>query len=306
MVKYIIALVFMLSAAIVASGILISARLRNTYKQECFSSLMYFETFYFTFGFYAIWGQVILVSLLSQLITGELMSRTSTFLTLVGTPFIFFTWLMLQRFVMELSGRDTHSKFIATYLLSFALLVTGIYFLFPVFSVVDPFTIMKYGFMVINFAYTVTAVIILLTGQVKKAILRRTALQQIAAGLLINMLLQNVILIFYQGNGYIAMAFILTYFIGGAFVPVYIRYKADLSRMISGSGSGFSLDEFCRNFEISARERDIIREICQGLSNQQIADKLFISLQTVKDHTSRIYDKTNCNSRTQLITMVKK
>jgi DNA-binding NarL/FixJ family response regulator len=76
--------------------------------------------------------------------------------------------------------------------------------------------------------------------------------------------------------------------------------------MISGSGSGFSLDEFCRNFDISARERDIIREVCQGLSNQQIADKLFITLQTVKDHTSRIYDKTNCNSRAQLITMVKK
>ena len=306
MLKYIIVLVFMLSAAIVASGILISSRLRNTYKLECFSSLMYFETFYFTFGFYAIWGQVILVTLLSHLITGELMSRTTTFLTLLGTPFIVFTWLMLLRFTMELSGRDAHSKFIATYLLSFALLVTGIYYLFPMLSVIDPFTIMKYGFMAINFTYTVTAVFILLAGKQKKAILRRITMQQIAAGLLINMLLQNVILIFYQGNVFIAMVFILTYFIGGAFVPVYIRYKADLSKMISGSGSGFSLDEFCRNFDISARERDIIREICQGLSNQQIADKLFISLQTVKDHTSRIYDKTNCSSRAQLITMVKK
>jgi DNA-binding CsgD family transcriptional regulator len=296
----------MLSAAIVASGILISSRLRNTYKLECFSSLMYFETFYFTFGFYAICGQVILVSLLSQLITGELMSRTTTFLTLLGTPFIVFTWLMLLRFTMELSGRDAHSKFITTYLLSFAMLITGIYYLFPLLSVIDPFTIMKYGFMVINFTYTVTAVVILLAGKRKKAILRRIAMQQIAAGLLINMLLQNVILIFYQGNVYIAMAFILTYFIGGAFVPVYIRYKTDISRMISSSGSGFYLDDFCRNFDISARERDIIREVCQGLSNQQIADKLFITLQTVKDHTSRIYDKTNCNSRAQLITMVKK
>lgn len=306
MVKYLIVLVFMLSAAIVASGILISSRLRNTYKHECFSSLMYFETFYFTFGFYAIWGHVILVTLLSHLITGELMSRTTTFLTLLGTPFIVFTWLMLLRFTMELSGRGARSKFIVTYLLSFALLVTGFYYLFPLLSVVDPFTTMKYGFIAVNFTYTVTAVVILLAGKRKKAILRSRAMQQIAAGLMINMLLQNVILIFYQGNVFIAMAFILAYFIGGSLVPVYIRYKADLSRMISSSGSGFSLDEFCRNFDISTRERDIIREICQGLSNQQIADKLFISLQTVKDHTSRIYDKTNCSSRAQLITMVKK
>jgi DNA-binding NarL/FixJ family response regulator len=47
-----------------------------------------------------------------------------------------------------------------------------------------------------------------------------------------------------------------------------------------------------------------MREICNGLSNQQIADKLFISLQTVKDHSSRIYYKTNCTGRAQLITMV--
>jgi DNA-binding CsgD family transcriptional regulator len=47
-----------------------------------------------------------------------------------------------------------------------------------------------------------------------------------------------------------------------------------------------------------------MQEICAGLSNQQIADKLFISLQTVKDHTSRIYYKTNCSGRAQLIAMV--
>ena len=66
-----------------------------------------------------------------------------------------------------------------------------------------------------------------------------------------------------------------------------------------------SLEEFCKRFEVSPRETDIVREICNGLSNAEISDKLFISLQTVKDHTHRIYIKTNVKSRVQLMTLVK-
>ena len=66
-----------------------------------------------------------------------------------------------------------------------------------------------------------------------------------------------------------------------------------------------SLEDFCRKYDISPRETDIVREICNGLSNKEISDKLFISLQTVKDHTHRIYIKANVRSRVQLITLVK-
>jgi DNA-binding NarL/FixJ family response regulator len=83
-----------------------------------------------------------------------------------------------------------------------------------------------------------------------------------------------------------------------------LRYKADLTVYYASSVSGITFENFCRSHEISPREQDIIRAICQGLSNQQIADKLFISLQTVKDHTSRIYFKTNCSSRARLIAML--
>lgn len=66
-----------------------------------------------------------------------------------------------------------------------------------------------------------------------------------------------------------------------------------------------SFDEFNFKFEISPREQDIIRKIYNGLSNKEIADKLFISLQTVKDHTHRIYIKTNVKSRVQLINLLR-
>jgi len=118
------------------------------------------------------------------------------------------------------------------------------------------------------------------------------------------MLLQSVVLVFYHGNSYTALVFIFIFFAGGAFIPVYIRYLCDLSMLFSGTDYSLTLDAICKKFEISPREKEIIRELCNGLSNQQIADRLFISLQTVKDHTHRIYYKTNCSSRAELITMI--
>jgi DNA-binding CsgD family transcriptional regulator len=57
-------------------------------------------------------------------------------------------------------------------------------------------------------------------------------------------------------------------------------------------------------FGISKREREIIEQVCSGKSNQEIADTLFISLQTVKDHTHRIYLKMDIKNRVQLINIM--
>ncbi len=53
-------------------------------------------------------------------------------------------------------------------------------------------------------------------------------------------------------------------------------------------------------FGITPRERDIVRLICIGKKNREIADELFISLQTVKDHAYRIFRKTGVKNRVQL------
>ena len=52
---------------------------------------------------------------------------------------------------------------------------------------------------------------------------------------------------------------------------------------------------------ISAREFEVLELINKGHSNQQIADKLFISLSTVKSHTSNLYSKMNVKRRTQVL-----
>lgn len=52
---------------------------------------------------------------------------------------------------------------------------------------------------------------------------------------------------------------------------------------------------------LSKREREIILLISQGRKNREIADSLCISEQTVKSHISRIFRKTNVNTRSQLV-----
>ncbi|MCK6456421.1 MAG: helix-turn-helix transcriptional regulator [Phycisphaerae bacterium] len=51
---------------------------------------------------------------------------------------------------------------------------------------------------------------------------------------------------------------------------------------------------------LSARERDIVSLIAEGLSNKQIARRLHIALATVKDHVHRILDKAGLPNRAAL------
>ncbi len=52
---------------------------------------------------------------------------------------------------------------------------------------------------------------------------------------------------------------------------------------------------------LSKREVQVLELLAQGLSNQEIADKLFVSLNTAKTHISNIYSKLNVQRRTQAI-----
>ena len=53
--------------------------------------------------------------------------------------------------------------------------------------------------------------------------------------------------------------------------------------------------------ELSEREIEILGFICRGLSNQEIADTLFLSKRTVDKHRSNILFKTNCKNTAQLV-----
>lgn len=50
---------------------------------------------------------------------------------------------------------------------------------------------------------------------------------------------------------------------------------------------------------LSKRELEVLELIASGLSNQEIAERLFLSLNTIKTHSSRLFEKMEVKSRTQ-------
>ena len=90
------------------------------------------------------------------------------------------------------------------------------------------------------------------------------------------MISQVTPLFFYTSQLYIGIIFIFTFFAGNTFLPLYLSYGTLLSAFKAEPIADLSFEEFCKKFEVSPRETDVVREICNGLSNKEISDKLFI------------------------------
>ncbi len=56
-----------------------------------------------------------------------------------------------------------------------------------------------------------------------------------------------------------------------------------------------------RDLGITAREHEIVGLIAQGLTNREIGEKLFVSENTVKTHSARLFEKLGVNRRVQAV-----
>lgn len=63
-------------------------------------------------------------------------------------------------------------------------------------------------------------------------------------------------------------------------------------------------EEFINKNDLSSREKEIVELINSGYSNADIAEKLIISISTVKKHVYNIYSKVGVKSRTQLLAKI--
>jgi DNA-binding CsgD family transcriptional regulator len=298
-------LIFILSVALAAGGIVLSSRLRKKYHHEVFSALLYFQVFIFTFGFYGIWGQEIIKVFLSSYISVELLTRFSDIAMLLGLPFLVFAWLMLIQFSAGLSGRKNTNWFVLWFLVTnFSVIIILGYFVAKG-GTFKPSSLIKYYFITMLFLYSLISALLILFPDKRKSVIHDFDRKRIGPGILLVMLVQCVPLLFYASQPYLSILFTFVFFASNTFLPIYLTYGTLFTVFTSEPSNDISFEEFCKKFEVSPRETDIVREICKGLSNKEISEKLFISLQTVKDHTHRIYIKTNVKSRGQLIYLVK-
>jgi ATP/maltotriose-dependent transcriptional regulator MalT len=68
----------------------------------------------------------------------------------------------------------------------------------------------------------------------------------------------------------------------------------------------FVLDaEKLKELTITPREHEILGLIAAGMSNREIGEKLFVSENTVKTHSSRLFEKLGVNRRVQAVQRAK-
>ena len=77
-------------------------------------------------------------------------------------------------------------------------------------------------------------------------------------------------------------------------------------REVPVPASPFALNEAKREeLGITNRELEILQLIARGMSNREIAEHLFVSENTVKTHSSRLFDKLTARRRTQAVQIAK-
>lgn len=72
-------------------------------------------------------------------------------------------------------------------------------------------------------------------------------------------------------------------------------------RLLSSLAGRMRTREDAADEQLSLREREILVAVCRGLSNQEIADELFISKRTVDKHRANILEKTGCKNTASLV-----
>jgi NarL family two-component system response regulator LiaR len=79
-----------------------------------------------------------------------------------------------------------------------------------------------------------------------------------------------------------------------------------IKEVLLRASPSFTLNETrLRELGITRRELEILELIANGLSNREIAEKLFVSENTVKTHSSRLFDKLSAKRRTQAVQLGK-
>lgn len=78
-------------------------------------------------------------------------------------------------------------------------------------------------------------------------------------------------------------------------------------KVVLTAGPDFILnEEEVRRLNLSKRELEVLQLMADGLSNQEIASKLFVSLNTIKTHSAQIFEKMEVKRRTQAVDMAKR
>lgn len=301
---------FIITTGIAVIGSLISYQLFHESKKPVLQILLYQQIFLFSFFIYAIWGNILLRQVVADInLTPELAAKLAFFVPLLGIPFLIGSWFMLVKFAWNMNDLRTSRSWNYSYFIVFFVAMVTFAFLFQnnyieIPGKPDVFLIRL--FLAVNLLFHLIFIFPFFAGDKKKKVKHeKKETIKCVFSYFSGVLIYSVILWFLESLNFIGINLSFVFLFGiSAILPLCIRIFFKFpEEKVPGQKKDFL--SFCNDYEISKREAEIILEICSGKTNKAIAEKLFITLQTVKDHTHHIYTKTQVKNRVQLANMVR-
>jgi len=303
---------------LVAGGISIffSFRLMKRYRIPFTSSFFYYMVFLYIFGTYSLAGAGILEHLLIKMeIDLKVIHSARLYAIFLGIPFLALAKFMFLRSITEFFQKKPATTFTIFYFL----ILTAVFVLFGVYMIrLTYFDLGEYrGFILlqrwvfIGFIWAIylsAYLYILFFSAVISDLPAKKHIRVFGAWYIAFMVLTVTPLALTGYHAIFKQLFLLVFLswhlIPILFMNIYLNKYQEPESMLPDDFET-SLLAFAEEHDISKRECEVVRLICRGLSNQEISETLFISLQTVKDHTHRIFVKTGVRNRVQLSNMIR-
>ncbi|WP_425237259.1 helix-turn-helix transcriptional regulator [Ulvibacterium sp.] len=239
-------------------------------------------------------------------------TMVANFLPVLGVPFLCISWIMLVKMgysLVETSIRKKVSYFHAIFLVGLVPLAWGLYVLFfqDDWLLGKQLAHAEIGLILFVELASMVLFAVPVLGHSKKYKRPKRKIMNLFVVLMVSaFLFRGTFIPFVFSGTWFVLPIILIYFLSN-FIPLfYLKLKSDIAfiPVYAGHPNAEKKMMLYEKYGITKREREIVDGICEGKTNQQIADELFISLQTVKDHTHRIYTKIGINSRMKLVQLV--
>lgn len=298
-----------------AISIFLAYQLMRKYPLPFVSSYFYYLVFLYIFGSYSLIGAGILEHLLTGMEADQQAIRSSRiFATLPGIPLLSLALYALIRSFMDILSRKLWKAFTLVYfLLSLAGLILYGYWAIRLTRLEQGdyeqfFLLQKWIFsaLLIGTYLLLFLISVILS---RKMVFHQRRFARISGSIyLLYMMLTCASFLLSELHALLPFVFIFFFLswhlIPILFVSLYLeKYHGDTTTLHEDYDT--LMESFAAKFEISKREKEVIQLISKGLSNQEISDALFISLQTVKDHTHRIFIKTGVKNRVQLTNLIR-
>ncbi len=302
-------LTFVITTGIAVIGVLVTYNLLQSAQKPLLQLLLYQQIFLFSFFIYGIWGNIAIREVISDLnLNTEISGKLALFVPVLGAPFLIVSWFMLLKFVFNLNDYSISRTTVYLYFTAFfiVLLIVGFLIQNQFIEIPDEPALYIVRMLVLaNLTIHLLLVFPVINPKEKKDIQRKKKFRKLIYLYLAGVIIYSAALSFFKLFGFISTTISVVFlFAASVIIPVGLKMNPGILAVeTKNRNSGFQ--KFCEQYEISKREAEIILEICAGKTNKAIAEKLFITLQTVKDHNHRIFIKTQVNSRVQLTNLVR-